>query len=433
MLTSFVDESPTKKTLTFEVPAEDVKAATEKTIKVFAKQVRLPGFRPGKAPAHIIRQRFAEEIKGEVLERLIQESLAEALREKNLIPLGQPKIADLKFEFEAPLAFKVDLEVRPVVEPKEYRGLKVPEGATAVSAEDVDRVLGRIREGHATYDAVEGRPVKDGDHALVDIKGTFPAGDGKDFNREKVLVEIGGEGTLPELSAHLRNAEAGATVSFQKSFAADVSDSEFAGKTVLYTVHLVAIKSRVLPALDDELARLALTPREGEAPEGASLAMLREKFHESVAKEKEQTVREQRRRAALDGLLALNEVPAPESMVESEIDSALKEYARHMARQGVDLKEAQIDWNELRKEARASAERRVKEYLLLDAIGEKESLAVTDTELDAELKRRAQAMGMSFTELKSALVKADRVEGVREELRIDRVVDFLVAEAVVAG
>jgi trigger factor len=433
MLTSFVDESPTKKTLTFEVPAEDVKAATEKTIKVFAKQVRLPGFRPGKAPAHIIRQRFAEEIKGEVLERLIQESLAEALREKNLVPLGQPKIADLKFEFEAPLAFKVDLEVRPVIEPKDYRGLKVPEGSTAVTDEDVDRVLGRIREGHATYDAVEDRPVKDGDHALVDIKGTFPAGDGEDFNREKVLVEIGGEGTLPELSAHLRNAEAGATVSFQKSFAADVSDSEFAGKTVLYTVHLVAIKSRVLPALDDELARLALTPREGEAPEGASLAMLREKVQESLAKEKDQTVREQRRRAALDGLLALNDVPAPESMVESEIDSALKEYARHMARQGVDLKDAKIDWNELRKEARASAERRVKEYLLLDAIGEKESLAVTDTELDAELKRRAQSMGMSFTELKGALVKADRVEGVREELRIDRVVDFLVAEAVVAA
>ena len=433
MLTSFVDESPTKKVLTFEVPAEDVKAATEKTIRAFAKQVRLPGFRPGKAPAHIIRQRFAEEIKGEVLERLIQDSLGEAMREKNLIPLGQPKIADLKFEFEAPLAFKVDLEVRPVIEPKDYRGLKVPSATAAVADEDVDRVLGRIREGHATYDAVEGRPVKDGDFALVDIKGSFPGGDGEDFSREKVLVEIGGEGTLPELSAHLRNAEAGASVSFQKSFAPDVSDSEFAGKTVLYNVHLVAIKTRVLPAFDDELARLALTPRDGEAPEGASLAMLKEKIRESVTAEKEQAAREQRRRAALDGLLALNEVPAPESMVESEIDSALKEYARHMARQGIDLKEAKIDWNDLRKEARPSAERRVKEYLLLDAIADRESLAVTDTELDAEVKRRAQAMGMSFTELKGALVKADRLEGVREELRIDRVVDFLVAEAVVAG
>jgi trigger factor len=120
-------------------------------------------------------------------------------------------------------------------------------------------------------------------------------------------------------------------------------------------------------------------------------------------------------------------------MVESEIDSALKEYARHLARQGVNLKEAKVDWNEARKDARPAAIRRVKEYLLLDAIGEAEKIAVTDTELDAELKRRAQAMGMSFGELKSTLVKAERVEGVREELRIDRVLDFLLAEAVVAA
>ena len=432
MLTSFVDESPTKKVLTFEVPAEDVKAATEKTIKVFAKQVRLPGFRPGKAPAHIIRQRFTEEIKGEVLERLIQESLAEALREKNLVPLGQPKIGDLKFEFEAPLAFKVDLEVRPAVEPKDYRGLKVPEGSSAVTAEDVDRVLARIREGHATYDAVEGRPVKDGDFALVDIKGTFPAGDGKDFDAEKTLVEIGGERTLPELSANLRNAEPGARVSFQKSFPADAPDPAFAGKTVLYNVHLAALKSRILPALDDDFARTVLTPREGEPPEGANVALLREKVTESLTKDKETALRETRRRALLDGLLALNEVDAPESMVESEIDSALREYARHLARQGVNLKEAQMDWNSMRGDAREGAVRRVKEYLLLDAIGEAESVAVTDTELDAELKRRATTAGMSFADLKGALVKADRLEGVREELRIDRVLDFLLAEASVA-
>jgi trigger factor len=120
-------------------------------------------------------------------------------------------------------------------------------------------------------------------------------------------------------------------------------------------------------------------------------------------------------------------------MIESEVDSALKEFARHLTREGVELKDAQVDWNELRKEARPSAERRVKEYLVLDAIGDKENVTITDTELDAELKRRAQAMGLSFADLKSALVKADRIEGVREELRIGRVVDFLLAEAAVAG
>ena len=119
-------------------------------------------------------------------------------------------------------------------------------------------------------------------------------------------------------------------------------------------------------------------------------------------------------------------------MVESEVDSALKEYARFMARQGIDLKEAKLDWNKLREEARPSAVKRVKEYLLLDAIGEQEKVDVTDTELDAELKRRAATLGMPASELRSALAGADRLEGVREEVRIDRVVEFLLAEAISA-
>jgi len=118
---------------------------------------------------------------------------------------------------------------------------------------------------------------------------------------------------------------------------------------------------------------------------------------------------------------------------EAEVDSALKEYARYAARQGVDLKEAQIDWNNLRGEARPAAVRRVKEYLLLDAIGDAEKLEVTDTELDAELKRRASAMGATFSQLKAALVKNERLESVREEVRIEKVLDLLLSEATAAA
>jgi len=433
MITSFVDESPTKKSLTVEIPVEEVRRVTDRTARTLAKQVNIPGFRRGKVPVELIKKRFADALKSEVVDQLVHESVVTALKEKSLVPLGSPKVDDVKFDFDGPLSFKVDLEVRPPVVPKDYRGLKVPSGSAVPAPEEIDAVLNRIREGHAHYDPVEGRPAADGDFALVDIKGTFPAGDGKDFEAEKTLIEIGGERTLPELSAHVRNALPGTNLSFQKDFPADAPDPAFAGKTVLYSVHLAALKSRVLPALDDDLARTALTPREGEPPEGATMALLREKVAESLAKDKETALRETRRRALLDGLLALNEVEAPESMIEAEIDSALREYARHLARQGVDLKEAKMDWNAMRGDAREGAVRRVKEYLLLDAIGEAEAIGVTDTELDAELKSRATAAGMSFAELKAALVKAERLEGVREEIRIDRVLDFLLAEAAVAG
>ncbi len=429
MITSFVDQSPTKKSMTVEVPADEVKRETDRTVRGLAKQIRLPGFRPGKVPPEIIKKRFADAVRDEVIEHLVNETVLAALKERGLVPLGRPKIDDLKFEFEAPLSFKVDLEVRPPVAPKDYRGLKVPAGSAVPSAEEIDGVLERIREGRATYEPIEGRPAADGDFALVDLKGTFPAGDGKDFEAQKTLVELGGGRTLPELSAHLRNALPGTTVSFQKDFPADTPDTEFAGKTVLYSVTLVALKKRILPALDDDLAKGALTPRDGEPPEGADLAMLRGKVTESVTREKEAALKETRRRAALDALLALNEVEAPESMVEAEIDAALREYARHLARQGVDLKQAGIDWNVARTDAKPGAVRRVKEYLLLDAIGEAENVTVSDTELDAELKRRALAMETTLAELKAALVKNERLEGIREELRIDRVVELVLAEA----
>lgn len=433
MITSYVEESATKKSFSLEIPLEEVTKETEKVARTLARQVRLPGFRPGKVPVELVKRRFAEELRSEVLEHLIGSAISDALKDKSLVPLGRPKVEDVKFETGAPLSFRVDLEVRPAVAPKDYRGLKVPTEPTAPTEEEIERVLAQIRESRATYEPIEGRPAADGDFALVDIRGSFPEGDGEDFDAEKTLLEVGGEQTMPEMSGNLRNAEPGTTVSFQKTFPPDVADKKFAGKTVLYSVTLVALKQRTLPALDDELARLVLTPREGEPPENAGLAMLREKVTESVRRDKEQALTEKRRRAVLDGLLALNSVDAPESMVLAEIDSALREYARYLARQGVDLKKSEIDWNRAREDARGPAERRVKEYLLLDAVAEAEGIAVTDTELDAELKRRASAAGVPFGELKGSLAKAERLEGVREELRIDKAVQLLLDEALAAG
>lgn len=432
-ITSYVEESPTKRSLSLEVPLEDVRQATERAARSLARQVRLPGFRPGKVPAELIKKRFADELKSEVLESLLRETLHEAFHEKGIHPVGEPKIDDLKFEPDAPLTFKVEVDHRPTVTPKDYRGIKVPTDPVAPTDEEVAAALERVREGRATFEAVEGRPAMDGDFGLVDIKGTYPAGDGKDFERPKVLVEIGGEETLPEMSAHLRNAEAGVTVTFQKDFPAEGVDPEFAGKSILYHVQLHAVKKRVLPEWDDELARQVLTPREGEAPEGAGMEMLKAELVKSLTREKEQALREKRRRAVLEALLALNPVDAPETMVTAEIDSSLQQYARFLASQGMDLKEAKMDWNKLREEARPMAVRRVKEYLLLDAIADAEKLSVSDTELDADLKRRARSMGASFGELKSQLAKNERLEGIREELRIDKAVELLLTEAVAAS
>ena len=197
MITSYVDESPTKKVFTFEVPVDDVRRATDRTVKALAKQVRLPGFQPGKVPPEMIKKRFAEEVKGEVLEHLIQaigrrSAEGEAPRAARAAEDRRPEIRVRGAAF-----FRVDLEVRPAVEPKDYRGLKVPAGNAVPSDAEIDALIGRIREGHATYEPIEGRAAKDGDFALVDIKGSFRRADGKDFEAEKTIVEVGGEHTMP--------------------------------------------------------------------------------------------------------------------------------------------------------------------------------------------------------------------------------------------
>ncbi|MBL8111291.1 MAG: trigger factor, partial [Acidobacteria bacterium] len=312
------------------------------------------------------------------------------------------------------------------------QGLPQPVEPTAATEAEVNELLSRLREEHATYDPIEDRPAADGDFALCDIHGSFPMGDGKDFSAEKALIEIGGERTMPELTANLRNAEAGMSISFQKSFPAELPDAEFAGKTVLYSATLVALKKKVLPELDDELARTILTPKDGEPPANANVQFLRERVAASIESQKTTNLVERQRRSVLDALIENNPIEAPDSMIVSETDSALREYARHLARQGVDLKTAEIDWNEMRKEAQPTAERRVKEYLLMDAVGEAEGITVTDTELDAEIKRRAAQMGTSFTDLKGQLVKGEQLEGMREEMRINHVLDFILKEAVAA-
>ena len=432
MLTSYVEESATKKTLEFEVPADDVRHATDKVAKELARKIRLPGFRPGKVPLELVKKRFADELKNEVVEALLNDVVRDAIKEKNLFPLGQPRVADLKFEADAPMTFKVSLDVRPTIALATYKGLKVPHQTTDAAPGEVEAVINRIREQHAAYEPIEDRPATDGDFALVDIHGSYPQGDGKDFSAEKTLIEVGGAQTMPELSSHLRNAPVGISFTFQKTFPEDLQDPEFAGKVVLYSVTFVALKKRTLPEVDDEFARTALTPTEGEPPADASVDLLKQRVAESVKRDKERALKEAKRRAVLDQLLATHTVEAPEPMITSEVDSSLREYARYLSRQGVDLKSQQIDWNDMRKQAEPAATRRVQEYLLLDAVGDAEKVTITDTELDAELKRQAAAGGVSFSELKASLVKNDRLESMREEMRIEKVLQLLLDVAATA-
>jgi trigger factor len=418
------DESSTRTILEIEVPAEDVEKAFAAVTRSYAKRAAIPGFRKGKAPESVISKRFADEIKGDVLEAVLPDALAAAIEERKLAVLGRPHIEDLKWEPPGPIRFAARLDLKPAIDPGEYKEVPVEDQPVEPTDDEVSKVVERIREAHAEFHPVEGRPAAPGDFAVADIAGSFieilaPGQNPRTFRDEKITLEVGHPDSMPEINEALRGAAPGETRGFRKTFAEDFPNDEFRGKTVDYQVTLAALKEKKLPALDDEFARAV--------SEGETVETLREKVRTRLAREKEADRRRRFRRAILDQLVAKRDIPAPEVLVESETVAALRDYARYLAQSGVDPEKE--DWEKLRAEARPGAERRVREYLLLDAIADREGIQVSDTELEAEFKRAAAERGVEPAVLREQMAKAGGIDALRDEMRLARAVDLLIASA----
>jgi trigger factor len=418
------EESPTRTVLEIEIPAEEVEKAFAAVRRAYARKAAIPGFRKGKAPEPVVAKKFADEIKGDVLEHLLPDAVASAIEERKLSILGRPHVEDLTWEPPGPIRFLARLDLKPAVDPGEYRGIPVEDQPVEPTEEEVAKVIDRIREAHAEFHPIEGRAAAPGDFAVADIAGSFveilaPGQDPRTFRDEKITLEVGHADSMPEINDALRGASPGDTRSFRKTFADDFPNDEFRGKTVDYRVTVAALKEKKLPAVDDEFA--------GAVSEGGTVESLREKVRVRLQHERETDRRRKFRRAILDALLAKREVPAPEVLVESETTSALRDYARYLAASGVDPEKE--DWARLREEARPGAERRVKEYLLLDAIADREKIEVSETELEAEFKRAAAERGVEPAALREQMTKAGGLEALRDEMRLARVVDLLIAGA----
>ncbi|HLN93270.1 MAG TPA: trigger factor [Thermoanaerobaculia bacterium] len=424
VLLSSRDESQTRAVLDIEVPAEDVERTYGAVARAFARQAALPGFRRGHVPESLVQQRFAGEIREQVLERLLPEALSSAIEEKNLSVLGHPHVENLEWNPPGPIRFSARLDLKPAVDPGEYRGIPVEDVSVEPSEEELSQVIDRIRESHAEFHPIEGRAAAAGDFAVTDIAGRFieilePGQNPRTFRDEKLTLEVGHPDSMAEINEALMGALPGEARSFRKSFADDFVNEEFRGKTVDYEVTLVALKEKRLPAFDDDFARAVAQSESAET--------LREKVRANLRQEKESARRRKFRRDILETILSRASVPAPEVLVESEAASSLRDYARYLAANGMDPKEA--DWERIREDARPGAERRVREYLVLDAVARREDISVTDTELDAEVKRAAVRRGVEASALREQLAKNDGLEALRDEMRLSRALDLLISAA----
>jgi trigger factor len=224
---------------------------------------------------------------------------------------------------------------------------------------------------------------------------------------------------MAEINEALSGALPGETRTFRKNFPEDFPNEDFRGKTVDYEVTLAALKEKRLPTFDDDFARAVVQAESAES--------LREKIRSNLRQEKEVVRRRKFRHLILEAILSKTNVPAPEVLVESEVGAALRDYARYLAANGLDPNQA--NWEKIKEDARPGAERRVREYLVLDAVARREGLTVTDTELDAEVRRAAARRGIETSDLRERLAKNDGLEALRDEMRLSRALDLLISTA----
>jgi len=409
-------EASCRRELELEIPAEEVSKKMESVAKDFARLAMIPGFRKGKAPVSLIRRRFAEDIKGEVLQTLVPERVEKALAEQKLSPVTQPKVDKLDFNEGQPVKFRAVFEVMPEFELSSYKGLELEMPTMDITEEDIAKALEEMRERAAAFAPVEGRAIRDGDFAQVKLLGT-PEGGGDPLQADSVLCHIGAEETMEPFNANLKSANVGDHKSFDVEYPADYPDPKLAGKKFHYAVEVLGIKTKKLPELNDDFAK--------DVSDAKTLDELKAKVREGLEHQRDHKKKELLNERALAELVRKHDFPVPESLVEHQMDVRLERVVRSLAAQGVDPRAVNVDWVTLRRRQEDRARDDVKAELIIDRIATAENIDVTEEDVTRELEHAASHSNESAEVLRARLTKQGTLDRMKAKLRSDKTLEWL--------
>jgi len=399
-----------------------VRTETDNLVNRYQKLARIPGFRKGKVPASIIRQRFAEDLKSDVVEALVPRYFREEAKKQNLAPVSQPRVTDLHIQEGEPLRFKASFEILPEFKLAPYDDIRVSTIDTTVTDENVETALNNLRQQHATYNAIEeDRPLADGDFAVVSFNGTPKGGeaDAKPVEVDEIMVEIGGENTIPEFSENLRGAKSGETRTFDVKYADDFSDKRLAGKSMTYEVSVKGIKTRSVPELTDDFAKEL-------GAELNTVDELRNRLRENMQSEKEHEAAHQGKDKLVEELVKRNDFPIPEAMLNEQIDIRLERGLRALAAQGMRTEDMKrMDFDRLRTGQREAALREVRASLILGQIADEEKIEVSDEEFDREIESLAAQSKQTVEQVSARLTQDGGLDRIRHRLRNEKTLDSL--------
>ncbi|MFZ0761874.1 MAG: trigger factor [Candidatus Sulfotelmatobacter sp.] len=418
-----------KREISVEIPAAEVARETEVQIQRYQKSARLPGFRAGHVPPSIIKQRFGDGLKNDVIEALVPKYFRKEAEKQGLIPVSQPRVTDLHMHDGEPLTFKASFEVLPEIQVEGYKELRAEKPEIVVSDEEVEQALGNVREQHATYATVEGRALAEGDFAQASMDGKPKEGNdaaeakanpvhANPVHMDDVLIEMGGKNTVPEFTQNLVGAATGEERTFDVSYADDVSDKRLAGKTFVYTVKVNGIKQKSLPELNDDFAK--------ELGEFSSLDQVRKQIRENIEAEKRHTAEHEAKDKLVAELVKRNDFEVPESLVDRQIDLRLERGLRALAAQGMKMEDLKkMDLPRLRAGQREQAVQDVKSSLLLERIADLEKIEVSEQEVQREVEALARQSKQTSEAVQARLTQDGGLDRIRTRIRSEKTLEFL--------
>lgn len=417
--------SSIKKKISFEIPPERVQAETDKVFGEIRKRAVIPGFRKGKAPQGVIKKSFQEQIVGDVMKNLFNDTYYKYIQENSLLPVGYPLLDTDPLTEGASFKYSATIEVYPEVTVTAYEGFELEKEKYAADQSAVDARINQMRENMAQLNPLsEERPAEIGDHVLIDFEGFVDGAklDGGDATDHQ--LELGSNSFIPGFEEQIVGMNPGEQKRIKLSFPDPYHSAELAGKPVEFEVTLKEIKVKEMPALDDAFAQ--------EFGEFETLADLKAKVAETIEKQEKERIERDFKDVLIKTLIERNDFELPEAMIDRQLTSMLENTKQRLQYQRMTLEMMGLDEQSYKVQFRTVAASQVKGALLLHELSSKVGIEIVESDIEAQLRKIAAESGQDYERVsKYYLQNADAKQSLEEQIREEKVVELIASKAVI--
>jgi trigger factor len=408
-----------KHSLEITVSVVEVEKETERAVAEIQRKVKLPGFRPGKAPLGLVKQRFAGDIRQDVLEKLVPRFFRAAADKDHLEVVGQPNVSDVHFHAGEPITFKAEFEVAPKFDLGDYRGVVITYDEPEVTDAELAARIEEIREQKAEYVNEDPRPLLDGDYAVVALESL--SGVAEKVSQDELMLKIGDEATMKEFTENLRGASPDDVREFEVTYPEDYDRKQLAGRTVGFKATLKAVRRKELPEVNDEFAK--------DLGDYQTVFELQEAVRKSLKHDREHKAQDAAKQQLLDKLVDAHDFPVPEAYIDRQVEINVENQLRSLAAQGIDPRTIKLDWAKVRETQKDKATRDVKASLLLDKVAEREAIGATQDEIDREVQKIARQQREAVAAVRAKLQKDGAIARIAGHIRTEKTMAFLFEHA----